>query len=85
MIWIFCILREKTNVVANALSRNAVISLLEVVPSLQEKIVSKQMEDKSFEGIILGTKDERYSDFKIDDQGTLRIKSRLCVCLILMD
>ena len=69
----------KANVVADALSRNAVLSLLEVIPSLQEKIIGKQTEDKSFEEIILGTKDGRYSDFRVDDQGALRINGRLCV------
>ena len=42
----------KANVVADALSRNAVLSLLEVVPSLIERISSKQEYDKILRRII---------------------------------
>ena len=42
----------KANIMADALSRNAVLSLLEVVPSLLERISSKQESDSRLRGII---------------------------------
>ena len=42
----------KENVVADALSRNAVLALLEVKPTLLERISSKQREDENFRKII---------------------------------
>lgn len=69
----------KANVVADALSRTAVLSLLEVVPSLLERISSKQESDLMLKRIIRRVKKGQCPSFEIDGQGTLRINGRICV------
>lgn len=64
---------EKANVVSDALSRNAILAVLEVNPVSTKRIVSNQRKDKTLEELIHGAKEGRHSDFKIDGQGALRI------------
>ena len=65
--------------VADALSRNAVLSLLEVVPTLLERIASNQRVDKNLVAIIKKVEEGQCVDFVIDDHGVLRMNGRICV------
>lgn len=69
----------KANVMADALSRNAILILLEVTPTLLERIARKQRLDKSFEVVIKKIEEEQCSIFKIDSQEVLRMNGRICI------
>ena len=70
----------KANVVADALSRkHEVIAYLVIAPTLLEKIANKQQEDEFLRRIYQNTQRSDNSNFKIDDQGVLRLNERMCV------
>jgi len=69
----------KASVVADVLCRNVVLALLEVKPTLLERIKGKKRENSFILEIIQSIEEGQSSSFKIYNHNVLRMKGRLSV------
>jgi hypothetical protein len=55
------------------------VRLLSVQPTLEEKIRKAQETNENLMKICKDTGENKFPDFRVDDQGTLWYKNRICV------
>jgi len=67
------------SLVCELLPQSVKLGMLKIDSEFLKNIKEAQKEDVKFVGLFIGENQTEVSDFKVDDQGVLRFRGRICI------